>query len=96
MTGEVTLDDRYPAEAFPIGIDWAPRLAGDTIADSAAVLVIGTVTIDAPPPGFQPVSGTTSRVWASGGAPGIVKIMMQVTTGDGRILKDMITFRVLG
>lgn len=89
--------NKYVAEAYAVGADWAPRLEGATISGTpSAVLLSGTVGINqAPPSGFDPVSGPVQNVWLSGGVPGLVRVMLTIETSDGRTLQEVYSFKVL-
>lgn len=92
-----TWDDKYEDEAYAVGADWAPRLGSATISGTpAAVVLSGTVGVNqAPPAGFNPVNGSVQNVWLSGGAPGLVRVMLTIETSDGRTLQEIYAFRVL-
>lgn len=88
---------RHVGEAYAVGADWAPRLEGATISGTpTAVLLSGSVDINqAPPVGFNPVVGSVQNVWLSGGAPGLVRVMLTIETSDGRTLQEVYALRVL-
>lgn len=96
MATDLVWEDMHAGEAFAVGADWAPQLGGDTIDNATAVLLSGDVQLNVnPPPAFTPVDGSVQYVWRSGGTAGICRVMVTANTTDGRVLKEIYTFRVL-
>lgn len=89
-------EDTIAGEAHAVGADWAPALDGETLTQVSVTLLSGSIDLNVnPPAGFTELAGTVQKVWRSGGAPGLCRVMLTAETSGGSVLKQVFTFRVL-
>lgn len=85
----LTWPDKDPDEVLDYKLDWAPRLAGDTIATSNWEVPAGIIqdrdTSDA----------TSSTIWLADGEIGHRYVLLnRITTAAGRVMDQSIAIRI--
>ena len=85
----LTWPDKDPDEVLDYRINWAPRLAGDTIASSIWIVPTGITEDDAEN------TTTTTTIWLSGGSLKTnYSLVNRITTAAGRTMDQTVTIRV--
>ena len=80
-----------PDDVLDYAVDWAERLAGDTIS-SASWIVPEGITVD-----DSSFTGTVATIWLSGGTSGrLYRITSRITTVAGRQMDHAVSLFVRG
>lgn len=85
-----------PDSVVDYGLDWTPRLSGDTIADSEWIIEEAIIEEEASIEiESEEFSATAAMIWLSGGAAGEKHIITnRVTTVGGRIFDQSVQLRI--
>lgn len=88
-----TWPNKDPDEVLDYGFDWTPRGIGtDTIADTTAVVEVGSVVVDSH---TIDSDGKNTTTWLSGGTEGEkCSIVLRAMTAEGRHMDETLVIKI--